>query len=90
MFTTRVIDEKEKDRYNAFVIHHPRGHFLQLWEWGQVKEGMGWEKLPLVLEEDGEIKASLLEAPYRYHTLFPVIIARVAAIRSPSCSAKKI
>jgi peptidoglycan pentaglycine glycine transferase (the first glycine) len=60
MFTTRVIDEKEKDRYNAFVIHHPRGHFLQLWEWGQVKEGMGWEKLPLVLEEDGEIKASLL------------------------------
>ena len=24
MFTTRVIDEKEKDRYNAFVIHHPR------------------------------------------------------------------
>jgi peptidoglycan pentaglycine glycine transferase (the first glycine) len=58
MFTTRVIDEKEKDRYNAFVIHHPRGHFLQLWEWGQVKEGMGWEKLPLVLEEDGEIKAS--------------------------------
>lgn len=60
MFTTRVIDEKEKDRFNDFVAGHPRGHFLQLWEWGQVKEGMGWHKLPLVLEEDGEIRGALL------------------------------
>jgi len=60
MFTTRVIDVKEKDRYDNFVASHPKGHFLQLWEWGQVKEGMGWEKLPLILEEDGEIRAALL------------------------------
>ncbi len=60
MFTTRVIDEKEKGRFDEFVAHHPRGHFLQLWEWGQVKEGMGWDKLPMVLEQDGEIKGALL------------------------------
>jgi len=60
MFTTRIIDKNEKDRYNRFVASHSKGHFLQLWEWGQVKEGMGWEKLPLILEEDGEIRASLL------------------------------
>lgn len=60
MFTTRIIDKKEKDRYNRFVATHPAGHFLQLWEWGKVKEGMGWEKLPLIVEEDGEIRASLL------------------------------
>ncbi len=60
MFTTRVIDEKEKDRFDDFVAHHPRGHFLQLWEWGQVKEGMGWQKLPLILEENGEIRGALL------------------------------
>ncbi len=60
MFTSRVIDEKEKDRFNDFISRHPRGHFLQLWEWGQVKEGMGWEKLPLVLEKDGEIQGALL------------------------------
>lgn len=60
MFTTRVIDITEKERYNHFVAHHPRGHFLQLWEWGQVKKGMGWEPLPLILEEDGEIKGALL------------------------------
>ena len=60
MFTTRIIDIKEKDRFNKFVASHGKGHFLQLWEWGEVKKGMGWEPLPLVLEQDGEIRASLL------------------------------
>ncbi|CFX02248.1 Methicillin resistance protein [Syntrophomonas zehnderi OL-4] len=60
MYTSRIIDIKEKDRYNDFVKNHPQGHFLQTWEWGEVKRGMGWEPLPLVLEADGDIKASLL------------------------------
>ncbi|MEN6350551.1 MAG: peptidoglycan bridge formation glycyltransferase FemA/FemB family protein [Syntrophomonas sp.] len=60
MFTSRIIDIKEKESYNIFIGNHPKGHFLQLWEWGQVKKGMGWEPLPLVLEEDGETKAALL------------------------------
>lgn len=60
MYTSRIIDINEKERYNDFVKSHPKGHFLQLWEWGQVKRGMGWQPLPLILEEDGEIKASLL------------------------------
>ena len=60
MFTTRIIDCKEKDRYDQFVHSHPKGHFSQTWEWGAVKQGMGWEPLPLILEEDGQIRASLL------------------------------
>ena len=60
MFTTRIIDIKEKNRYNDFVRLHPKGHFLQTWEWGEVKRGMGWLPLPLVLEQDGEIRGSLL------------------------------
>ncbi len=60
MFTTRIIDSKEKTRYDQFVRSHPKGHVLQTWEWGAVKQGMGWEPLPLILEQDGEIKASLL------------------------------
>ena len=60
MYTTRIIDSKEKERFDTFVAHHPKGHFLQTWEWGEVKRGMGWQPLPLVLEEDGEIKAALL------------------------------
>ena len=60
MFTTRIIDIKEKHRFNDFVKVHPKGHFLQTWEWGEVKRGMGWQPLPLVLEQDGEIRGSLL------------------------------
>ena len=60
MFTTRIIDIKEKDSFNKFIASHEKGHFLQLWEWGEVKRGMGWEPLPLVLEENGEIRAALL------------------------------
>lgn len=60
MYTTRIITADEKERYNDFVRRHPKGHFLQSWEWGQVKKGMGWTPLPLVLEQDGEIQASVL------------------------------
>ncbi len=60
MFTTRIIDIKEKESFNKFIASHDKGHFLQLWDWGEVKRGMGWEPLPLVLEQDGEIRAALL------------------------------
>lgn len=60
MFTTRIIDIKEKNRYDDFVRLHPKGHFLQTWEWGVVKRGMGWQPLPLILEQDGDIRGSLL------------------------------
>lgn len=60
MYTSRLIDEKDKDRYNSFVSRHPKGHFLQLWEWGQVKNLTGWEPLVLALEKDGQMKAAML------------------------------
>lgn len=60
MYTTRIIDDKEKERYDRFIASHPKGHFLQTWEWGQVKLSMGWQPLPLVLEQEGEIRAALL------------------------------
>ena len=50
MYTTRILDINEKAYYNQFVSKHSQGHFLQLWEWGMVKAGMGWEPLPLVVE----------------------------------------
>lgn len=60
MYTTRILDINEKAYFNQFVSKHTQGHFLQLWEWGMVKAGMGWAPLPLVVEKDGTIQASML------------------------------
>jgi peptidoglycan pentaglycine glycine transferase (the first glycine) len=60
MLKTRLIDEKEKESFNKFIASHPKGHFLQIWEWGQVKRHTGWEPLYLILEEDEVIKGSML------------------------------
>lgn len=60
MLQTRIISPQERGRYNNFVAAHPKGHFLQSWEWGEVKSFTDWHPLPLVLEEDGQIVASLL------------------------------
>ncbi len=60
MLTSRVVAEQEIDRFNKFVAAHPKGHFLQRSEWGDVKGSMGWNKLPMVVEEDGAVKAAIL------------------------------
>lgn len=60
MLTSRVVTGQDRERFNDFVAAHPKGHFLQRTEWGDVKGSMGWESLPLVVEEGGEIRAALL------------------------------
>lgn len=45
--------------FNAFVAAHPKGHVLQSWQWGNVKEP-AWQPLRLVIERDGEICAAAL------------------------------
>lgn len=60
MLTSRVMTGTDRQRFNDFVAAHPKGHFLQRTEWGDVKASMGWECLPLAVEEAGEIKAALL------------------------------
>jgi len=60
MLQARIISPVERDNYNQFVDSHPKGHFLQSWEWGQVKSFTDWQPLPLVLEDEGQMVAALL------------------------------
>lgn len=60
MYNTRIIEAEDKASYNRFIRQHPKGHFLQLWEWGQVKNLTGWKPIALVLEKDGQIRAAML------------------------------
>ena len=53
MYEARVIEEQDKERYNSFVNDAPRAHYLQSYEWGELKRGTGWLPLRLLVTKDG-------------------------------------
>ncbi|MGI5839963.1 MAG: lipid II:glycine glycyltransferase FemX [bacterium] len=55
----RLIRAAEKDYYNSYIETAPKGHFLQTYEWGELKAKTGWEPLRLVAEEKGIIKGAI-------------------------------
>lgn len=62
-WTSRLVGESEKERFNAFVSSVPKGHILQSYQWGEVKGSTGWVPLRLVVEDEGSIigAATVLE-----------------------------
>lgn len=55
----RWLTEEEKVIFNSFICTHPKGHALQLWEWGDIKGRTGWKPWRLLLEtENGEVIAA--------------------------------
>lgn len=61
--------------WDAFVRHHPHGHFLQLWRWGDLKAAFGWEvERVAVADASGTLAgvAQLLLRP------FPLKLGRMA------------
>lgn len=57
-YTARWISGEDKERFNSFVSKHPKGHAMQTWEWGEIKERTGWKPWRLILEAEGEIFAA--------------------------------
>jgi len=55
----RLIRADEKDYFNAYIAVAEKGHFLQSYEWGELKAKTGWEPLRLVAEDDGVIKGAI-------------------------------
>jgi peptidoglycan pentaglycine glycine transferase (the first glycine) len=41
----------DRDAWNAFVEHAPYRSFPQLWEWGELREGSGWQAIRLSVGE---------------------------------------
>ncbi len=48
-------------RWNVTIANLPSAHFLQTWEWGQVKAHFGWQPIPKIWrDERGEVVAAAL------------------------------
>jgi lipid II:glycine glycyltransferase (peptidoglycan interpeptide bridge formation enzyme) len=48
----------EGTAWNSLIAKLPNPHFLQTYEWGQVKAKYGWQPLYLVWDEAGKMKAA--------------------------------
>jgi len=54
-YMAQWIEKEDRQRFNAFIINHTKGHAMQLWEWGEIKGRTGWKPWRLILEEAGRI-----------------------------------
>ncbi|MCL1853407.1 MAG: aminoacyltransferase [Peptococcaceae bacterium] len=52
-------EARDRDRFNAFVAGHAKGHVMQLWQWGDIKGRTGWKPWRLVITEEAGKDESL-------------------------------
>ena len=52
------VTEKNREEYEAFVMSHPYGHFMQSWLWGRVKDNWAWEGV-ISRGADGAIRGAM-------------------------------
>lgn len=57
-YSAKWLEGNEKKIFNDFIKAHPKGHSMQLWEWGDIKGRTGWQPWRLILEEKGNIIAA--------------------------------
>ncbi|MDH7576619.1 MAG: peptidoglycan bridge formation glycyltransferase FemA/FemB family protein [Bacillota bacterium] len=59
----RLIGDPERDFFNDFINSSPKPHFLQTYEWGELKKATGWEPIRLLATkgEDPVAAISLLK-----------------------------
>lgn len=59
MLHARLIEEKDREDFNRFVRESNKPHFLQSYEWGELKRLTGWQPLRLMAFRDGRPIAAI-------------------------------
>ena len=59
MYRAQLIEEKDKDLFNDFICSSSKPHFLQSYEWGELKSITGWEPLRLLVWRDDRPVAAI-------------------------------
>ncbi|GAC1407071.1 MAG: peptidoglycan bridge formation glycyltransferase FemA/FemB family protein [Ktedonobacteraceae bacterium] len=48
-YVLRSVSHEQRELWDCFVNEHSQGHFLQSWDWGELKAASGWYPLRLAL-----------------------------------------
>jgi len=48
-YILRLVAVQQREQWDDFVSHHPYGHLLQSWGWGELKATVGWHPLRFAL-----------------------------------------
>lgn len=56
----RLIDERDRDRFNTAVAASPYADVLQSYEWGEIKRATGWEPLRFIVEDAAGVRGTAL------------------------------
>ncbi len=55
----REIGSQERERYNEFVWNSEKNHFLQSFEWGDLKAETEWTPIRIAAEQDGKMVGAI-------------------------------
>lgn len=61
----RQMGSGEREAWNQAVASLPTGHVLQSFEWGELKERLGWRGVRVALECGGQVRAAALVLRHR-------------------------
>jgi len=72
----------ESHIWNSIISRLPNPHFLQTYEWGQVKANYGWQPIYLVWDEAGTMKEERLLSSFDFHPSAAALILKRQILRN--------
>jgi lipid II:glycine glycyltransferase (peptidoglycan interpeptide bridge formation enzyme) len=71
----------ESTIWNSIISKLPNPHFLQTYEWGQVKAKYGWQPIYLVWDEAGKMKEERLLSSFDFHPSAAALVLKRQILR---------
>jgi peptidoglycan pentaglycine glycine transferase (the first glycine) len=72
----------ENTVWNSIISKLPNPHFLQTFEWGQVKANYGWQPIYLVWDEAGKMKEERSLSSFDFHPSAAALILKRQILRN--------
>jgi len=72
----------ESKIWNSLISKLPNPHFLQTYEWGQVKANYGWQPIYLVWDEAGKMKEERSLSSFDFHLSAAALILKRQILRN--------